>query len=74
MVTAFPLIKDKINLTSGDIAPQLSRLVHCEEDGTLTINWVDGTTDTYTMIGGDDRLLSSTVDSVTITAGSFSFA
>ena len=75
MITAFPLVQDKINLTTGTITITGNRLAHCEVDGTLTLNFKDGSTPlAYEMRAGEDRLLPTSIVSVTITLGTFSFA
>ncbi len=75
MVTAFPLVQNGMSKGTGVYPPMQSRLVHCEEDASVTIQFNDGTESaSYAMTLGEDRLLGSTVDSITVVSGVISLA
>ena len=71
MYTAMPLVKGKINVTSGQFT---GSVVHCEADGDIEITWVNGGTDVISLVAGDDRGLTPNVKFVTVNSGTFSFA
>ena len=74
MTTVLPLIKDKIALTSGTVTFGTNKIIHCDADGTIDINWIDGTSTTgVTLVTGDDRSVPGGV-SVEIQAGTFTIA
>ena len=62
-VQAVPLIEGKINLTMADTQPnpvRVNSIIHCEEDGTIRIDFAGSDVD-YTMTAGMDRALSADV-------------
>lgn len=70
-VQAMPLIKGKINITSGTFE-EIS-LIHCVADGTITINWKDlTTTDLFCVEGNNFSFIDPT--SITISTGTFHLA
>ena len=71
MVTAMPLNKGKMSLTSGDYT---TTIFHCEEDGDLIFTFTDGSTGTFSFVAGDDRVIGETIDYLTISSGSFTIA
>lgn len=69
--SALPLEKGLNKISVGiDIK---AKVAHCDEDGTLTVTWLDGSTSDEVFIAGEDRDIKAT-ESVTILLGVFSFA
>ena len=68
--TTLVLQKSMHKVTSGTFYPTVMR---CEDDGTLTVEWLDGTTEDLQFIAGDDRDMCET-KSVTVVSGTFSFS
>jgi len=68
-ITAMPLVEGKINLGVGRSVSSVE-FVHCEVDGSIDINWRNGSPATnYTMVAGEDRLIVG--GGVTVVAGIF---
>ena len=73
MLTAMPLVQGKIALGAGTYTLSGSKLIHCEEDGTINVIFKDGTTyDGLNMMIGDDRIGGPTVTAIEVTSGTFS--
>ncbi len=73
MVTVFMLKQDKVMLGAGTYPIGLSRLIHCETDGTIKLIFRDGNTvGGYAMVLGDDRGFGEEVVGVTVESGTFS--
>ena len=70
-IQAFPLYKDKVNLTSGDHTGAV--MIHCAAAGDFTITWPDNTTSTITAAVGDDYTLSVHTK-IVIDSGTFHIA
>ena len=51
-IQAFPLNKAGFNVTTGSFNDV--RLIHCSEDGDITITWSDDSTGTISCVTGDD--------------------
>ena len=71
MVTCLPLQKDKINITSGTFGG--ANVIHCEADGDIKLNWLDGTNTTYSMVAESDRFSYESA-SITVVSGTFTLA
>ena len=69
VIQAFPLLEGKVNLTSGTV--ECANLIHCAEEGSVSIEWASGTTATIAMLPGNDYGFSGLV---TITSGIFHIA
>ena len=67
--TALKLQKGMNKVTSGTFHPHV---IHCDEDGSLEVTWLDGTTTTEEFFAWDDRDATE-VKSVTVVSGTFSF-
>ena len=52
VVQAFQLKEGKVNLTGG--THNVGKVIHCVEDGDITVNWSNGNSDTIAMIAGED--------------------
>ena len=65
-VNAFPILKDRVNLTSGLVYGA----VVCITDGSLDIVWEDSSTATIDMIAGD-AIDVGNAKTATITSGKF---
>ena len=78
MVTAFPLRKGLINVSTVGRKIFNGRIIHCEEDGQIELHWRQDVPDTpvtpdvYDMLQGEDRYSPDT-EYITILSGSFSF-
>ena len=62
------LQKGLMNLTSGSF--QGTTIAHCDADGDITITWDDDTTDTYSMVAGQD-VGTYDAKSVEVVSGTF---
>jgi len=69
VVQAFPLLENKVNLTTG--THSVIGLFHCVEDGSVTVAWASTGTAVIACIAGDDYGFSG---KVTITSGTFHIA
>ena len=56
-------------VTSGEFGPSI---MHCDEDGTLSVTWKNGATETLAFVAGDDRDMGD-VRKVEVLTGTFSF-
>ena len=64
-----PIRQGNINLTSGTYG---TGGYICQEDGVLTITWLDTTTENLNLVAGDAVDFSSVdCESITIVSGSF---
>ena len=52
LVQAAQLLEGKVNLSSGEHS--VFRIIHCAEDGDITVKWSSGTTAVISMIAGQD--------------------
>ena len=70
---AFPIDQGKIELTSGTrTSPSCNKVYWCRGDGTLTLTFLGGTTDTVDLLFGEAvNLNSPNIKSVVVTSGTF---
>lgn len=59
VIQAMPLVENKVNLISG--AHDVENLIHCVEDGAVTITWATNTTASIDMLAGQDFAFTGTV-------------
>ena len=56
LIQAMELLEGKVNLNTG--THSVKTLVHCVEDGSITVTWQSGNTDTVDMVAGQDYALN----------------
>ena len=66
VIQCFEMQKGQINMTSGTVA-RGTHIIHCVDDGDVTLAWVDGDTDTVAMKSGEDYAVRGA--SVTVASG-----
>ena len=71
MVTALPLQQGMMDKTSGTFTDVT--IVHCEQDGSIELEFNDGQKETYTMIEGYDAM-PIRAKTVKIVSGQFTLA
>ena len=65
------LQKGLINLGAGTYSAE--SIIHCEDDGDIILTWEDETTDSYSMLAGEDRAIYD-VETITINSGIFTMS
>ena len=70
---AFPIDQGSIDITTGSrVSPACNKVYWCTADGSLTLTFVDTTTDVVTLVAGDAvNLNSPNITSVAVTTGTF---
>ena len=72
MITALPLQPGRLNLSTGTFTNVT--IVHCQEDGDITLKWFNGEPDeTYSMLSGEDVFVYE-AETVTIVTGIFAIS
>jgi hypothetical protein len=66
VIQCMELQKGQINMTSGTV-DRGTHIIHCVEDGTVTLTWSDTTTDDVAMKSGEDYAVRGA--SVTVASG-----